>query len=139
MYFQIDATVVSMYVSKHSFMWQIDFDLIKTKLELLMKYDEYLAPINILRDLDIFLRSDDSILERFKRVTSTGVVKKAMPWMVKCPEPTLKRYQTIHGMSVGKLYNISITFNLQNNRNTRRSGCDLELSGEALRLEYSYD
>lgn len=86
-----------MYVSKHSFMWEMDFDFMKHKLAVLMKYDQYLAPINILRDLDIFRRNEDSILGRFDRVTSTGVVKKAMPWMVKCQESTLNRYQAFHG------------------------------------------
>lgn len=73
-------------------MWAIEFDVIKNKLELLMKYSQYLSPINILRDLDIFQRNKEIILERFNRIESTTVIKKTMPWMVKCPEETLNRY-----------------------------------------------
>lgn len=88
----MDPAIVSKYLSKHSFMWAIEFDVIKSKLQLLMDHGQYLSSINILRDLDIFQRSEEVILARLNRVESTTVIKKAMPWMVKCPESTLKRY-----------------------------------------------
>lgn len=72
-------------------MWEMEFDVIKSKLQLLEEHGQYLSPINILRDLDIFRRKKEVILERLNRIESTTVVKKAMPWMVKCPEPTLNR------------------------------------------------
>lgn len=72
-------------------MWEMRFHVIKAKLKLLKDHGQYLSPINILRDLDIFQRKEESILERLNQVESSTAVKKAMPWMVKCPEATLKR------------------------------------------------
>lgn len=88
----MDPIVVSKYMSRHSFMWEIEFDLIKCKLQILLDHAQYLSSENILRDLSIFQRSEESILERFRQVTSSTVVKKAMPWMVKCKKTTLNRY-----------------------------------------------
>lgn len=76
-------------------MWEMDFDLMKKKLEILMSYEEYLLPMNILRDLHILQRSEESIHERMNRLKSISAVKQAMPWMLKCKKSVLDRYPSL--------------------------------------------
>lgn len=75
-------------------LWDFDFEIIKNNLQILMDHDQYLAPMNILRDLHILQRGEGSILTRFDRIESVTAVKKAMPWMLKCQEKTFKRFSS---------------------------------------------
>lgn len=72
-------------------MWESDLGEIKRNLHILLDTDQYLSPIDILRNLRILQCND----ERLKFIESNTDHKKALLWMLKCEEKTFKRYQTI--------------------------------------------
>lgn len=82
---------MSKYAINHKFMFALKFDRIKHKLDILLRYKEYIPSNNILRDLHILERSEESIMERMYQIISMSEVKKVMPWMLKCHKPTYDR------------------------------------------------
>lgn len=79
---------VAKHCIKHSFIFAHKLDVLKAKIELLLKYD--VMPDNILRDLTVLDKSDDIIKSRLK-ILSTNHIKHIMPWMLKCDEDKFER------------------------------------------------
>lgn len=67
----------------------MEFELLKRKLMLLSKYN--IPSLNLLRDLCVFQRSEENLIERLEQIKYSGVILKIMPWMLKCESSVLFR------------------------------------------------
>lgn len=70
------------------FLFEIEFELLKRKLNILLNSN--ISPMNIMRDLDVLARSEKKIQERLAFL-ETCDVKRIMPWMLKCEKKILTR------------------------------------------------
>lgn len=69
-------------------MFEIELDLLKRKLDLLLSAN--VSPQSILRDLDVLARAEDVLKEKLEYVKACGV-ERIMPWMLKCDDHVLHR------------------------------------------------
>lgn len=72
---------------KHLFLFEIEMDLLKKKLDILVPR---VSPDDILRDLNVLARAEDVIKERLEFIEKSGI-HRIMPWMIKCEEDKLYR------------------------------------------------
>lgn len=86
-FLQCDAHIVSHYCVKHLFIFKMDSELLSRKINLV---EINLSPENILRDLDIFARAEDTIKARIEYLQICGV-GHILPWMIKCDHRLLDR------------------------------------------------
>lgn len=88
---QVDPHVVSKYMAKHLFSWNMSLELYERKINLIHRHAG-IQSINILRDLNILLRDENVLIEKFDFIKRHGkCLQKKMPWMAKCKESVVKR------------------------------------------------
>lgn len=86
--FQIESHIISHYCSRHEFVFEIELELMKRKLDMLLNCN--VSPENILRDLNVLARAEDVIKERLEYLKMCGI-ERVMPWMIKCQDQVLHR------------------------------------------------
>lgn len=69
-------------------MFEIELDLLKRKLDLLLSAK--VSPNSILRDLDVLARAEDALKAKLEYVKACGI-ERIMPWMLKCDDHVLHR------------------------------------------------
>lgn len=84
---QIEPYIISQSCAKHLFVFEIELELLKRKLDML---DSSISPENILRDLNLLARGEDVIRERLEYIKMCGI-QRVMPWMIKCEYHVLNR------------------------------------------------
>ncbi|KAL9925495.1 mitochondrial transcription termination factor [Glossina fuscipes fuscipes] len=84
----LDPYIVNKHVAKRLFVLELPCDMLEENLQLMLNYK--VAPMNILKDLWVLLYAPSVVELRLKRA-ALGKKDRIMPWMVKCPESTLKR------------------------------------------------
>lgn len=87
---QIEPHIISYFCAKHLVTIEMNEELLKRKLELLLSNG--VAGINILRDLHVVERSEISLIKRFELLKECKV-ERIMPWMLKCENETFYRYE----------------------------------------------
>lgn len=85
---QIEPDIVGKYCSKHPDVFEISLDLLLRKVRMLIEYNVH--PENILRDLHILARSEESMIERLTYLQKHQV-ERVMPWMIKCEMHVINR------------------------------------------------
>uniref|UniRef100_A0A1B0FKW8 Mitochondrial transcription termination factor n=1 Tax=Glossina morsitans morsitans TaxID=37546 RepID=A0A1B0FKW8_GLOMM len=84
----LDPYIVNKHLAKRLFVLELPCEMLEENLQLMLNYK--VAPMNILKDLWVFLYAPSMVDVRLKRA-ALGKKDRIMPWMVKCPESTLKR------------------------------------------------
>uniref|UniRef100_A0A1A9VQC6 Transcription termination factor, mitochondrial n=1 Tax=Glossina austeni TaxID=7395 RepID=A0A1A9VQC6_GLOAU len=84
----LDPYIVNKHLAKRLFVLELPCDMLEENLQLMLNYK--VAPMNILKDLWVLLYAPSVVEVRLKRA-ALGKKDRIMPWMVKCPESTLKR------------------------------------------------
>jgi hypothetical protein len=114
----VEPALVSKYFATHMFMFQLDFQMIKDNLDIMIEYK--LEPETVLRDLWAFKYLPKSIRTRFDRCLSAQKVN-LKPWMVRCTEEILDRSLTLSQESNNLLGDSTVLDYL-----SERLGYDLE-------------
>lgn len=88
--FQLDALIVSKYCSKHPFLLEMEPQLFQRKLKLILEFN-VIHPEALLRDIDIFRRSEELLIKRFTFLRAKGV-GRFLPWMFKSSNNIVARF-----------------------------------------------
>lgn len=72
-------------------MWNMSQELIDRKLEIINNRDVKIPALFILSDLNVFLRADDVLAQKFDHFEELGSFENAKGWMVKCDQEVLQK------------------------------------------------
>lgn len=85
----MEPQTVSKYLAKNPFVFLIGRDLLDQKLELILSGN--INPEALLKDMDIFRRGVNRLESRIAFLAENEV-DSILPWMVKCPQNIIKRF-----------------------------------------------
>lgn len=87
----MEPHIISRSCVKHPFIFGLKENLFKRKLEIVLNHP--IASEAILRDLDIFRRSEEKLQKRFAFLSKNNI-GRILPWMVKSSDETIERLES---------------------------------------------
>lgn len=87
----MEPHIISRSCVKHPFIFALKEDLFKRRLEIVL--NQPIAAAAILRDLDIFRRSENILQKRFELLAKNNI-GRILPWMVKSSDETIERLES---------------------------------------------